>query len=250
MSIAEKLQTIAENEQRVYNAGYEKGKAEGGNVEEAYNEGFEAGKTQERSDFWDGLQDYGNRTVYSSTFNRWKDAMFKPKYDIRPTSFETGFASSSIKNLKQRLKDCGVVLDTSKCANMAQCFANSSITHIPTIDSTGAVGLTNTFSGAEMLVEIEKLILKANGTQTLNSTFYYASCLKDIVIEGTIGTNIQLQWSTKLTHDSLMSVINALKDYSTDTSGTTHTVQLGTENIEKLTADEQDIVAQKGWTLK
>ena len=30
MNIAEKLTTIAENEQRVYNAGYEKGKAEGG----------------------------------------------------------------------------------------------------------------------------------------------------------------------------------------------------------------------------
>lgn len=30
MSIAEKLQTIAENEQKVYNAGYEKGKSEGG----------------------------------------------------------------------------------------------------------------------------------------------------------------------------------------------------------------------------
>ena len=30
MSIAEKLQTIAENQQNVYNAGYEKGKAEGG----------------------------------------------------------------------------------------------------------------------------------------------------------------------------------------------------------------------------
>ena len=30
MSIADKLQTIAENEQRVYNSGYEKGKAEGG----------------------------------------------------------------------------------------------------------------------------------------------------------------------------------------------------------------------------
>ena len=30
MTTAEKLQQIAENEQKVYNAGYEKGKAEGG----------------------------------------------------------------------------------------------------------------------------------------------------------------------------------------------------------------------------
>lgn len=36
MSIAEKLQTIAENEQRVYDAGYEKGKAEVGGGEEVW----------------------------------------------------------------------------------------------------------------------------------------------------------------------------------------------------------------------
>lgn len=34
MSIADKLQTIAENEQKVYDAGYEKGKAEGGGSDE------------------------------------------------------------------------------------------------------------------------------------------------------------------------------------------------------------------------
>lgn len=44
MSIAEKLQTIAENEQKVYNAGFEKGKSEGGDTETAYNNGFNDGK--------------------------------------------------------------------------------------------------------------------------------------------------------------------------------------------------------------
>ena len=43
MDIAEKLAQIAENQQKVYDAGYEKGKTEGGNSEESYNEGFEAG---------------------------------------------------------------------------------------------------------------------------------------------------------------------------------------------------------------
>lgn len=42
MSVAEKLTTIAENQQRVYDAGYAKGQAEGGGG--SYDEGYEDGK--------------------------------------------------------------------------------------------------------------------------------------------------------------------------------------------------------------
>ena len=56
-----------------------------------------------------------------------------------------------------------------------------------------------------------------------------------------------MRWSTKLSHDSLMSIINALKDYSADTSGTTYTLTIGGTNIEKLTQDELDSIEEKGW---
>lgn len=58
------MQTIAENQERVYEAGYEKGKSEGGNTEEAYNDGFEDGKQAEWSEFWDSFKNYGNKTKY------------------------------------------------------------------------------------------------------------------------------------------------------------------------------------------
>lgn len=62
MSIAEKLTTIAENEQKVY----------------------EAGKKSEYDRFWDIYQDEGNPMRYYATFSGagWTDENFKPKYNI------------------------------------------------------------------------------------------------------------------------------------------------------------------------
>ncbi|MBO5955586.1 MAG: hypothetical protein J6Q10_02165, partial [Clostridia bacterium] len=69
-------------------------------------------------------------------------------------------------------------------------------------------------------------------------------------ITGKIGKNgFSVSDSKKLSYDSLMSIINALKDYSTDTSGTTYTVTLGTTNLAKLTNEEKAIATQKGWSL-
>ena len=74
--------------------------------------------------------------------------------------------------------------------------------------------------------------------------------LTHLIFEGVIGTsglNVQV---CNLTHDSLMSIINTLKDYSADTSGTIWTVTIGSENYAKLTDEEIEIAQQKGWYLK
>lgn len=210
----------------------------------------EAGKTQEWSDFWDVFQKYGERKEYGYAFKGFDNNIFKPKYNLKPTSAPGMFQSAVITNLKQLLKDRGVVLDLSACTNMAEMFSGASVTHVPAINTRQAAGITSVFYNASALVEIEKLILRENGTQTINSTFNNASSLENIVIEGTIGANIQLQWSTKLTHDSLMSVINHLKDYSADTSGTIHLLKIGTTNIAKLTDSELEIIISKGWTYE
>ena len=51
--------------------------------------------------------------------------------------------------------------------------------------------------------------------------------------------------STKLTHDSLMSIINNLATVST-----TQKLTIGSTNLAKLTDDEKAIATNKGWTLK
>ena len=67
---------------------------------------------------------------------------------------------------------------------------------------------------------IDKIILKDDGSQTFSSTFLHYKQIENVVFEGVIGTTINFQWSTKLTRDSLISIINAL---SSDTSGLTVT---------------------------
>ena len=66
MSIADKLLTIAENEQKVYNAGYWEGYY-----------GY-------HNEFWDAFQVNGTRTDYHMAFSGggWTDMIFQPKYDL------------------------------------------------------------------------------------------------------------------------------------------------------------------------
>ncbi len=75
MSIAEKLTAIAENQQKV----------------------FDAGKQAEYDRFWDEFQDYGNRTNYTYAFayGGWTDETYNPKYKIRPTMSNNIFMSNA-----------------------------------------------------------------------------------------------------------------------------------------------------------
>ena len=87
-------------------------------------------------------------------------------------------------------------------------------------------------------------------SKPFTNPFIYAYNLEEIIIEGTIGQNgFNVQWSNKLTHDSLLSILNALEDKTSDNSGTTWTIGLGPTNIAKLTANEKAIATQKGWTI-
>lgn len=53
----------------------------------------------------------------------------------------------------------------------------------------------------------------------------------------------------KLTHDSLMSIINALFDWVADGQAPDIEISLGSTNLEKLTDDEKNIITSKGWIL-
>ena len=205
--------------------------------------------------FWDAFQNYGNRANYWVAFAFWPKEAFKPKYDIRPTSASTAqmFSSSTIDNLKQILIDCGVVLDMSKTMSMTETFAYApNLTHIPTIDTTNVSSFSYLFCNDAALIEIEKLILKSDGSQTIG-TGNFARCynLVTLIVEGTIGSNgLDLQWSTKLSKVSITSIINAL---STTTSGLS--ITLSKTAVESAfgsttSAEWKSLIATKSnWTI-
>ncbi len=233
MSVADKLLTVAQNQQAVY----------------------EAGQKSEYDRFWDVYQEKGQRQNYSQGFYDWYPEIFRPKYDIRPVGdtqqlFRVfGVNDGGKMDLVQVLKDCGVVLDTSAVTDLPNCFAFAHIRTCPEINTLSMSTVSGVFANS-YLDTVEKLILKEDGSQIFRNTFNNCVYIQNIVINGTIGQNgFNISSAAKLTHDSLMSIINALKDYSQDTSGTAHTVTLGTTNLNKLTDEEKAVATQKGWTL-
>ena len=219
---------------------------------------FENGVKSEYDRFWDEYQCNGQKTNYRCAFNGygWTEKNFFPKYDIKGENsgyqpfmfFNCESAAQCEKiDLSQRLRDCGVTFDCSGSGYIEQTFYFANISVIPEVSTVRCTGQLNQVFVNPYVESIEKLILRDDGVQRYYQTFNNATALKNITIEGKIGQNgFNVSWSP-LTHDSLMSIINALQDKSEDISGTTWTVTLGPANLAKLSSDELEIMDNKGW---
>lgn len=226
MSIAEKLTTIAENEQKVYKAGKDKGWLQGYETgyqmgeEDFYPKGVADGKKAEYDEFWDNYQDNGKRTNYQNAFCRegWNDTTFKPKYNMKPTTCNQMFQACEITDLEQALKDSGVTLDTSNSTSFLQMVQSSTITVLPKIDVTKATSLSYAFSVKSLKIIRELVVAE---TTPFSNTF--GSGLEEMIVSGTIGQNGFSAKCPKLNKASITSIINAL---STTTSGLSITLSV------------------------
>lgn len=171
MSISDKLTTIAENEQKVYDAGYDMG-------------------YQAHSDlFWDTIQKNGEPVGYANRFYGWQfnwdrtDKLFKPKYDFVHSGDPTStFRENYIKDI---IKDNYFNYKTS------------------------ATTLAYTFYYATRLENARTLHVREDTKYT--SAFSGCSSLEEIRFNGTIGQNgLSFAQSTKLSKDSIESVIEHL----------------------------------------
>lgn len=269
MSISEKLTTIAENTPKVYNAGYEKGyeQSKVDNVKEEQEKTVditENGTTEILPDeskvlskvtvnvdvadsyyniFWDAYQQNGERTNYASAFNKdgqWYDKMFKPKYDIKPVgSTRAMFNLFQVKedgcgDLGQLLSNCGVVLDTSQATDLFATFQSCQFTFIPHLDLRNCGDLTTSFYDANKLETIEKLTLSAH--TTYHQCFWICNSLKNITIEGEIGTNFEIKPIT-LTAESAKSVLTHLVNYAGTENEFKYTVSLASNVWDLLNAE-------------
>lgn len=210
MSIADKLTQIAENEQKVYDAGYEKGKAEGGggNTEEAYQQG----RQDEYDAFWDAYQDNGNRTDYANCFSGqgWTEETYKPKYDIDTTINYMVFRRCGIKDLGETIRKSGKRVIFR--GNSIQ-FTFQQSPNLEVIDGiefiTPLTYVSGAFSYCSRLRKIQTLPIAENAT-TLELDAI--PLLEEIGFSGIIPVNISIKDSHKLSKASIESVINALSD--------------------------------------
>ena len=228
MSVADKIATIAENEQKV----------------------FDAGKKAEYDAFWDTFQMNGTRTNYCYGFRNWEAGMWnaanlKPKYDITIVGYSPG-TFHSVKGIKD-FDSLGIKLDVSQVTDFADGFYNSDFEHVGELDLSKCMNVNSMFNSSKIKV-IDKLIFGA--ATPMNKPINYAHDLEHVIFGGTIGTNgLDLRNVTKLDRESLVSLLNCLEDKSSDTSGTAWSLPLGATNLAKLTDAEKAIATAKGWTL-
>ena len=234
MTIAEKLQTIAENEQKVYDAGIEA--------------------------VWEAIQQGGAKTDYSGAFKRssYNKSTFKPKYDMRVTAAYEMFRYSTSDNPVSMIdveKEQGIVFDFSQAPSLTGTFAGSMFLELSIIDLRGKTDMSYCFYGGygnSPLTKIQKIIVDEN-VVFKTTVFQYCSVLTYLRVEGTIASdNFNVQWSP-LDHDSIVSIINAL---STTTSGLTVTLSKSAVNTAFSMTDDapsqewSDLIATKqNWTI-
>jgi len=221
-----------------------------GKVDEVYD----AGKHQ----VFEMVQQGGNRKNYYHAFYGWKvtPENFRPIYDIKPTSMQGAFYGT-VRGQAINLKECGVEFDFSECTTFYQAFDTGGVEVIGTIDATKVVtsneqGLYQMFRAPNYenaIRWIDKFIV-AEETDKFWLTFQLAGTLEHCVFEGTIAKNgLDLSACKLIDKESLLSVIDCLKDYSEDTSGETHSASIGTTNLTKLTDAEKAAATEKGWSL-
>lgn len=151
---------------------------------------FEAGKDKQHDEFWKLMLNNGNRASYLRSFagGRWTDTTFNPPKTL-----------------------------TMVASNMQACFHSSNIENINIDIDITAVTTAAYMNGAfysGVFKKIQKLIISEK-TAFYDVAFYGCTALIEIRLEGTIGTaNFDIHWSTKLSRDSLLSILNACNKQS------------------------------------
>lgn len=231
MSIAEKLTQIAENEQKVYDAG------------------VEAGKKSEWDTFWDSYQLNGTRTIYYNAFtnNWWSKANFKPKYDIIiGDGYDYGTnAFANINNNNGELIDMvalceeqGIKIDTSQAKYLGWAFRGDGVSRWGETDVRNAINVQGIFygNGSEKLKRIDKII-SAETTPWASNSFSNQYGLTYIRFEGVIGVSFNLQHGTRLDKDSITSIVNCLSDTASGCTITLSKTAVDNAFIGQMTAE-------------
>lgn len=153
-----------------------------------------------------------------------------------------------------------VVYEAGKCQNFSFMFnCCKSMRVAPIMNTYNGRAFAYMFYNCSSLVTIPKLYLSNTVEQyydennmvtyaCFDNAFSGCTNLENIAIQGNICHNISFYGCNKLTHESLMSIINALVHLSSS-SKVYRYCQLGSANLAKLTDEEKAIATSKGWTL-
>ena len=223
MSIAQDLQTIAENVPRVYSAGVEAGKAQGGGG---------GNDTEIIRVLTTALQNKGKSTIFDDTFNG------SPIDDATLSVIMENWGNYSITRANRMFQDTKNIsealytdkLDFSKCQSLLSAFINSTVKKLKVIDARattdGWSGMADMFRDCSNLETIDEFYPSKN--TKFNGTFGYCKNLITVVFKSEVAVNgLHLGQSTLLDKQSIDSVMYWL---SSTTTGFTVTFSLSAVN--------------------
>lgn len=227
MSIAEKLTTIAENEQKVY----------------------DAGKQAEYDRFWDIHQTNGTRNIYAGAFAGWRGENFNPKYKMAPKGttvaqymfygFNRGTSEMFDMSPYNDMLDCSGIIN-------AQAMFNDAWIKNLYCDFSSCTSFSSTFQSTNAS-RVQNITLKVT-----NKLINYTSCFTNqsslsllfFTDDSEIVATISFAACSKLTDESVQSIINALGVVTT-----TKTITFHSTVVNKLTDEQIAQIAEKGWAL-
>ena len=224
MNIADKLTTIAENEQKVY------------------DKGVTDGRQAEYDEFWSEYLTpwYSGNFQYYFAGNGWDNTTFKPSKNIYVyTSAISMFRESKISgDLDAILKELGIKITFGK-ASVNNCFAFTYFTKLPHLGWSQITDINTAFYGNNHLTDISMDLPEyALG---FNNTFYNAKVLANLTItSGKIMRSIDFSYSP-LTPASMKSVINALENFSGTDNELKYTVTFKVDCWTALEADSTPV---------
>lgn len=140
------------------------------------------------------------------------------------------------------------LLDTSNVTIMNGMFNNcSSLTSIPQLNTSNATDMGFMFAYCASLTSVPRLDATSltNADNMFGGDFFPLNKFTDFGGLTNLKVNLNLTPCPKLTHDSLMNVINE----AADVTASPKTLTLGATNLAKLTDEEKAIATNKGWTL-
>lgn len=151
------------------------------------------------------------------------------------------FNTSNVTSMSNTFLSSGLIefpqLDTSNVTNVGQMLSNcNSLVTVPLLD----FGKVN--QGTSSVLEYSRSLVNLGGFKDLGKAYLTTQNANHYDYK------LNLSYSSNLTHDSLMNVINNLYDIKTAGVQTQQLV-LGSKLLAKLTADEINVAVLKGWSV-